>query len=194
MIFSDESRISIFDQDGLKYVRRRVGEAYRPECCTPTMKHPVSIMIWGCMAWGAVGRLQIMEGTVNARKYVETVLERKLQQSAEGIFKVQHPEFVFQDDAPCRTAKLCKDWFQEHDISVMDWPGNSPDLNLIENLWSRLKRLVSAKRPANRERLIEATIECWFHVITNEHLHALVESMPRRCQAVIDARGYPTKY
>src|ERR1043165_4385 len=76
----------------------------------------------------------------------------------------------------------------------MDLPGNSPDLNPIENLWSRLKRLVSPKRPANRECLIAAIIECWFHVITNEHLHALVESMPRRCQAVIDARGYPTKY
>ena len=185
MIFSDESRISIFGQDGLKYVRRRVGEAYRPECCTPTMKHPISIMIWGCMAWGAVGRLQIMEGNVNARKYVDTVLERNLLQSAEDIFKVQHPEFVFQQDgAPCHTAKLCKDWFQGHDISVMDWPGNSPGL----------KRLVSATRPANRECLISAAIECWFHVITNEHLHALVESMPRRCQAVIDARSYPTKY
>jgi hypothetical protein len=147
------------------------------------------------MAWGAVGRLQIMEGNVNARKYVDTVLERNLLQSAEDIFKVQHPEFVFQQDgAPCHTAKLCKDWFQEHDISVMDWPGYSPNLNPIENLWSRLKRLISAKRPANRECLIAARIECWFHVITNEHLHALVESMPRRCQAVIDARGYPTKY
>jgi transposase len=84
--------------------------------------------------------------------------------------------------------------FKDHGVTVLDWPGNSPDLNPIENLWSRLKRLVSAKRPSNRATLIAAIIECWFHVITTERLAALVDSMPRRCQAVISAKGFPTKY
>jgi hypothetical protein len=195
VIFSDESRISIFGQDGIQYVRRRKGEAYRPECCTPTMKHPVSVMIWGCMAREGIGRLQIMDGNVNARKYIDTVLEKKLMASAKDIFKVDNPDFIFQQDgAPCHTAKICKDWFEERDIKVLDWPGNSPDLNPIENLWARLKRLVSAKRPSNRASLIAAIIECWFHVISPEHLAALVDSMARRCQAVVAARGYPTKY
>jgi len=78
VLFSDEVRISIFGSDSVRYVRRRVGEASLPECITPTMKHPVSVMVWGCMSRNRVGRLQILEGTINADKYVKTVLEPKL--------------------------------------------------------------------------------------------------------------------
>jgi transposase len=195
VIFSDESRISIFGQDGIQYVRRRPGEENLPQCCIPTMKHPLSVMIWGCHARDGIGRLQIMEGNVNARQYIDTVLERKLLSSARDIFKQDNPDFIYQQDgAPCHTARVCMKWFEDHGVTVLDWPGNSPDLNPIENLWSRLKRLVSAKRPSNRATLIAAIIECWFHVITPEHLAALVDSMPRRCQAVISAKGFPTKY
>jgi transposase len=49
VIFSDETRISISGSDGVHYICHRVGEAYIPQCNPPTMKHPVGIMIWGCM-------------------------------------------------------------------------------------------------------------------------------------------------
>jgi len=147
------------------------------------------------MAHDSVGRLQIMDGNVNARQYIDTVLERKLLSSARDIFKQDNPDFRYQQDgAPCHTARVCIKWFQDHGVTLLDWPGNSPDLNPIENLWSRLKRLVSAKRPSNRKTLIASIIESWFHVITPEHLASLVDSMPRRCQAVISAKGFPTKY
>lgn len=44
------------------------------------------------------------------------------------------------------------------------------------------------------EAYIESIIASWYRVITPEHLAALVESMPRRCQAVIDAKGLTTRY
>jgi hypothetical protein len=77
---------------------------------------------------------------------------------------------------------------------VLSWPGNSPDLNPIENLWARLKCLVAAKHPSNKTQLIEAIISSWYHTVTTDELKALVDSMPRRCLAVIKAKGYPTKY
>jgi len=114
--------------------------------------------------------------------------------SAHDLFGAAN-EYIFQQDgAPCHTTKKCKKWFIENNIEVLDWPGNSPDLNTIENLWSRLKRAVAAKRPSNRRGLIEAIIASWHHIIQPEHLAEPVESMPRQCQAVIDAKGYPTHY
>lgn len=75
VLWSDETRISIFGSDGVRYVRRRPGEDCLPECTTATMKHPLSIMVWGCMSRDSVGRLQVLNGTVNADKYIQEVLE-----------------------------------------------------------------------------------------------------------------------
>lgn len=194
VIWSDETRISLFGSDGKTYVRRRPGEAYLPQCMTPTVKHPLSIMVWGCMSWSHVGRIQVLNGMINADRYINEVLEKKLLQSARDIFGEGRP-FVFQQDgAPCHTAKKCTKWFADHGVEVMPWPGNSPDLNPIENLWSRLKKLLFGKNLSNKDQLIQATINAWFHVITPENLKKLVESMPRRCAAVIKSRGYPTRY
>ena len=115
--------------------------------------------------------------------------------SAENIFGQNVDNYIFQQDgAPCHTAKICTKWFADNGIRLLDWPGNSPDLNPIENLWARLKRLVAAKRPSNKRELIAAIIATWHHTISKDNLKCLVDSMPRRCEAVIKARGYPTKY
>lgn len=194
VLWSDETRISIFGSDGIRYVRRRPNEAHIPECTKPTVKHPTSVMIWGCMAQSGIGRIVVLDGTVNAERYLEEVLKRPMLLSAADIFG-PGGEFIFQQDgAPCHTAKKVMTWCKMNHITVMDWPGNSPDLNPIENLWSRLKRLVALEKPTTRRTLIEAILKCWNHAITPNDLNRLVDSMHRRCKAVVAARGYATRY
>ncbi len=84
-------------------------------------------------------------------------------------------------------------WFKDHGIPVLNWPANSPDLNPIENLWGIVKRKMRYARPNNAEEL-KATIRATWALITPEQCHRLIDSMPRRIAAVIQAKGAPTKY
>jgi len=84
-------------------------------------------------------------------------------------------------------------WFKENKIELLTWPGNSPDLNPIKNLWSHLKKAVVTNHSSNKQELIEAVINSWYQIITPENLKSLVESMPDRCKAVIALKGYPTR-
>ena len=74
-----------------------------------------------------------------------------------------------------------------------EWPAQSPDLNPIENLWSIIDLKTEDREPKNEEELFEILNEAW-ESTPPDILENLLESMPRRCQMVIDSKGYPIKY
>ena len=192
VIFSDESTFTIQNHAGNNFVRRRPHEAFSPQHISPTIKHPTSVMIWGCMASNGIGRLHICEGMMNATKYA-AVLETRLLASARSLFPSEY--WIFQDDnAPCHQAKLVKRWMQSHGVAQMNWPTQSPDLNPIENLWHRINVIIAKNKPSNKRELIENIIQAWHHIVTPEELRSLVQSMPRWCRAMIQNKGFPTKY
>lgn len=104
VIWSDESKFNLFGNDGIQFVRRRPGEAYDKKCVLQAPKHPASVMVWGCFSGDDLGKLEFLEGKVNADKYIE-VLDKCLLPSVESIF-AENEDFIFQQDhAPCHTAK-----------------------------------------------------------------------------------------
>jgi hypothetical protein len=153
------------------------------------------------MAANDVGRLHVCQGIVNAEKYRDEILGPETMPSARQLFLPDdapldvEPDFIYQQDsAPCHNTKIIQNWFTQNYITTLLWPGNSSDLNPIENLWHRLKCLVAKRKPSNKRELIETIIHSWNHVITTTELERLVSSMTNRCKAAILAQGYPTKY
>ncbi len=148
-------------------------------------------MIWAAMSSAGVGPLCFLKSTVNAAIYQE-ILEHFMFPSADKLYG--DADFIFQQDlAPAHTAKGTKSWFNNHSVTVLDWPANSPDLNQIENLWGIVKRKMRYTRPNNADDL-KAAIKATWASITPEQCHRLIASMPRRIDAVIHAKGARTKY
>ena len=50
---------------------------------------------------------------------------------------------------PKHTAKATLEWLQNKNVKVLEWPGQGPDLNPIENLWKDFKIAVHLCSPSN---------------------------------------------
>ncbi len=126
-------------------------------------------MIWAAMLSAGVGPLCFLKSTVNTAIYQE-ILEHFMLPSADKLY--EDADFIFQQDlAPAHTAKGTKSWFNDHGVTVLDWPANSPDLNPIENLWGIVKRKMRDTRPNNADDL-KAAIHTTSAVPQTDHLHA----------------------
>ena len=142
-MFSDESVFDIYGNRGSIKVWRRKKERFSKECILPTIKHPPSVMIFG--------RIRILEKGEKMNQVVyKKNLERELQWSIRDLYG--NNQVVFQDDnAPCHRAKSVQQYLDQTNIlNIRDWPGQSPDINPIENLWADVGAVVRERAPTNR--------------------------------------------
>ncbi len=191
VLFSDESKFCIsFGNQGPR-VWRKSGEAQNPCCLKSSVKFPQSVMIWAAMSSAGVGPLCFLSPQ-SMQPSTRKFLEHFMLPSADKLYG--DADFIFQQDlAPAHTAKGTKSWFNDHGVTVLDWPANSPDLNPIENLSGIVKRKMRDTRPNNADDLKATVKETWAS-IPPQQCHKLITSMPRRIEAVIKAKGAPTKY
>ena len=146
------------------------------------------------MTWEGIGFCCKIDGRMDKHLYTQ-ILEDELQESLEH-YCLEVDEVIFQqDNDPKHTSKMATNWLDSHGFVVMLWPAQSADRNPIEHLWQYIK---------NRRKKYETTpkgiLELWERVekewaaIPAEVGQNLIESMPRRIEAVIKAKGGYTKY
>lgn len=192
IIWSDESKFEVTVGDERKKVIRNKGEAFHTDCLKRKVKFPASLMIWGCMSAQGVGRLQFIDGTVNATGYQE-ILKTSLLPSIPSL--KHENKYVFQQDgASCHTAKSTKAWLRAHRIPTLEnWPPSSPDLSPIETLWWKMKKKLR-KEPSKSKEDLKNKINAVWNSISSAECAALVDTMPLRIQAVIKRKGDTTQW
>ena len=75
-------------------------------------------------------------------------------------------------------------------IVMLNWPAQSPDINPIENMWAEMKMMVRrcSPPPSSINVLTEYVKKAWDD-IPPEYYKKLIDSIPRRIDAIIAADG-----
>ena len=187
VIFSDESRLEIYSRRR-EYVRRPQGTRYEDKYTMKTVKlGGKSLMVWGAIKEDGTRILIRCPDRMNSAGYAE-VLQK-------GLFPIYEQQNIFQQDgSPCHKSGFVSSYLDKKLICILcDWPAQSPDLNIIEPLWSYLKNRVSKCKPRNIEALWKCCEEQWA-MIPDQEIKKLYESIPRRIQAVLRNKGLNTYY
>lgn len=172
-------------------VRRKVGsDIFAEKYTVKTVKHSSSIMVWACFSYTDKSSLYFLphSTTVNAKRYLK-VLELHLPKA----LKFTRSRNFLQDKAPPHIAKSVQNYLKSRGINTIYLPGNSPDLNPIENLFSQLKAKVERQNIRSIPQLKRSIKYHWTR-LDQQYLKNICTSMPRRLKAVLDRKGGMTKY
>ena len=186
----------IFPTSGRVYVWRKPKEAFNPDYLLPTVKHGGGlVMVWAAISWSSLVRLPPwMVGSIS-----------KITRAFWAIRCIQCAKLCFlKITASSRTIMprstlpiSVQNWFQEHETELghVEWPPQSPNLNIIEHQWCILDRQVRNRySPPSRVQELEQVLMVKWLKIPLEEFKKLYDSIPRRIAAVFKAKGGPTPY
>jgi transposase len=190
VIWTDEKKFNLDGPDGFSYYWHDLRK--EPEVFSKRIAGGGGVMVWASFGGKYKGHITQVDGRMNAQSY-QNLLRDHVDEISEHFGR---NEWIFQqDNAPCHRAGATKEWFKRQNISLMDWPACSPDLNPIENLWGLVVRKVyiGGRQFRTIDELKTAIWKAWDE-ITEKECQNLIESMPNRIFDLILLKGAKTKY
>jgi hypothetical protein len=182
-----------------------------------TVSKPVVVNVYAGITKFGVTKLHFVAGTSK----MDTVHRNKKGQKARNVTSSEYQEVVSktflpegkrlfatqglsvwtlqQDNDPTHkkaSAAALQEWNMKKNSAITilpNWPPNSPDLNLIENVWADVQRKVNATECHNLEDF-KAVVTTTFKNLKQETIDHLFSSMKRRINSCIELQGGKTKY
>ncbi|KFM59984.1 Transposable element Tc3 transposase, partial [Stegodyphus mimosarum] len=141
-MFSDESRLSLQSDSRRTFIWRAPGTRYHQENITERHHYGgAGVLVWGGIILGSRTDLHVQIETMTSQIYRDIILE-------QHVHFFRGAQFVFMDDnARPHRANIVSECLQSEDITRMDWPAFSPDLNPVEHVWDMLGQRVAARQP-----------------------------------------------
>ena len=150
----------------------------------------VRLNCWGAISAQGATSLEIYENGMNGKFYRE-VISRHIPEMENLYSGVDF--YFYQDNHPAH--KKNEEWLvKEQKLKLISSPKYSPDLNIIENLWSALKERVTSDAPANEKELRASLLSNWDLLTKGDRLQPFFEGLHRRYYLCIAKEGHKFRY
>lgn len=189
VIFSDETSFTtekghckhVYRKTNTRFSNKNISQSDRSgrKCCS----------MWGWISAYGPGELTLIEGSLNGKQYVEIMEDIMVPTVRAMVFPKPQKILFMQDNCPAHKCKYAMKWFEnQKDITLINWPPKSPDLNPIETVWALMKKKDISKSK-NKKEIEENCTSTWESLRGTNTLKKLYDSIPQKLQAVIDAAG-----
>lgn len=143
--------------------------------------------LFGYLTKNVVGDLYIFSEKTKSSNYINYLNNKVLPSVMEQV----GDRFIWQhDNCGFASSNVALEYYHRIQLNTLAWPPNSPDLNIIKNIWSLLQRRVNKLifnygLPANKDQLAYYAYAAWY-TIPNSLVHNLYRSMPKRIAKVLE--------
>jgi len=188
-LYSDEAGFGLYYDPRGRWVVEGQTAGYRP-----TVKWAVVIRVWAAVSWEGRTKLFRIPKAMTAVEFARFMQDKAVPAMIELAGNPARAWRLVQDGDGAHTAKITLKTLRKLGVRLVSpWPARSPDLNVIENLWSMLGRRLEKHHTTTEAGLWRALKTEWAS-IPHENIRSCVRSVPRRLHEVIKARGGPTRY
>ena len=116
-------------------------------------------MAWGAFLYHGVGDLVLLsvKKTLNRFGYLDILYDY-----GDSSMEKCNAKIFQQDGATCHTAQIVIEHFRENGVPLLEnWPGSSPDLSPIENLWGILKAKLRKTSVTSVDHMKMLLLDAW---------------------------------
>ena len=183
--FSDEMSIELN-----KIYKAKAWQLATENLRTKKAAEYIKLNCWGAISAKGATSLEIYDKSLNGSLYQEVI--KRHTEEMEKIFP--DGDFYFmQDHHPAHQKS--REWVvNEQKLQLIKFPKRSPDLNIIENLWSALKERVTSEAPTNEKELRTSLLNNWELLTKADRLLPFFEGLHRRYYLCIEKEGHKFRY
>lgn len=151
-------------------------------------------MIWAAVAIYGVTPVIFLEGWLDSEKYCQNI-EHDLLPFMTGTYGQASIWSLQQENVSIYRSAHTRNWLSQKAMSTVPWPGKSPVLNIIDNVWEIVaRRLYTRGRQFDNVAELNVSIEEVWAIADADLLSRLSISISLRMEAVIDASGVAEMY